>query len=74
MKQYELAIIVEQDKDGFVASCPELQGCYTQGDTYEEVITSIRDAVKLHLEDRLAGNEEILQTTSVSLSTVHVTV
>ncbi len=42
MKQYDLPIIIEQDKDGYFATCPELQGCYSQGDTYEEVVLNIQ--------------------------------
>ena len=54
MKQYDLPIIIERDKDGYFANCPELQGCYAQGDTYEDALDNIKDAIKLHLEDRLS--------------------
>lgn len=41
-----LRITVEQDEDGkFVSSCPTLPGCWSQGDTREEAITNIRDAI-----------------------------
>lgn len=43
-------VILEQDEDGvFVASVPSLQGCYTQGNTFEEAIKNIREAIELHL-------------------------
>lgn len=45
-------ITIEQDADGYVGFCYALQGCYAQGETYEEAITNIHDAIKLHLEDR----------------------
>jgi predicted RNase H-like HicB family nuclease len=73
MKNITLPIVIEADADGFYVSCPVLQGCYSQGDTYEEAVQNIRDAIKLHLEDRLADGEEIPQV-SVSLSTVEVAV
>lgn len=73
MKQYDFSIIIEQDDDGYFATCPELQGCYSQGDTYEETVSSIKDAINLHLQDRIAENEEIPKTKSVSLSTIHIT-
>ena len=44
---------VRKDKDGYFAFTPELQGCYSQGDTYEEAKEKIRDAIALHIEDRL---------------------
>lgn len=59
MKRYNFSIIIESDKNGFFVFCPELQGCYSQGDTYEEAILNIRDAIKLHLEDRTASKEKI---------------
>jgi predicted RNase H-like HicB family nuclease len=44
-------VIVEQDEDGvFVASVPSLQGCYTEGDTYEEVLKNIEEAIIVCLE------------------------
>ncbi len=53
MKTYRLSVIVEKDQDGYFAFCPELQGCYTQGKTYEEIIENIKDVIRLHLEDRI---------------------
>lgn len=72
MRQYDFPIIIEQDNEGYFATCPELQGCYSQGNTYEEAISNIKDAINLHLQDRISEKEEIPTTKSVSLSTVHV--
>ena len=73
MKQYDFPIVIEQDQDGYFAMCPELQGCYSQGDTYEEVLANIKDAITLHLQDKLEEKEELPNTKSISLSTVHIT-
>jgi predicted RNase H-like HicB family nuclease len=73
MKNITLPIVIEGDSDGYFVSCPTLQGCYSQGDTYEEAVENIKDAIWLHVEDRLADGEEIPQT-SVSLSTVEIAV
>ena len=74
MKHLTLPIVVEADSDGYFVSCPPLQGCYSQGDTYEEAVENIKDAIRLHIEDRLADNEELPQHVSISLSTVDVSV
>lgn len=74
MKQYYFSIVIEQDEKGYFVFCPELQGCYSQGDTYEEAIKNIKDAIKLHLEDRRTNREELPETKSISLSTVEVAV
>jgi predicted RNase H-like HicB family nuclease len=74
VKNLTLPIIVESDSDGYFVSCPSLQGCYSQGDTYEEAVENIKDAIRLHIEDRLANGEEVPEKVSVSLSTVEVAV
>lgn len=74
MKNVTLPIIVEADADGYFVSCPALQGCYSQGDTYEEAVKNIKDAIRLHIEDRLAEGEEVPEHLSVSLTTVEVAV
>ncbi|MEK6888418.1 MAG: type II toxin-antitoxin system HicB family antitoxin [Candidatus Aenigmatarchaeota archaeon] len=74
MTNYKLSVVIEKDKNGYYAYCPELQGCYTQGETYEEVLENIKDAIKLHLEDRLANDEDILQTEMTSLANVEVNI
>ncbi|MBI4216245.1 MAG: type II toxin-antitoxin system HicB family antitoxin [Chloroflexi bacterium] len=74
MRSYSVAVVIEKDKDGYFAYCPQLQGCYTQGQTFEEVMENIRDAIKLHLEDRLANDEPVPTSEVVSLSTLEVKV
>ena len=60
MVDYKFTIVVEQDEDGlYVASVPVIQGCYTQGETYEEVMENIKDAIKLHIEARKELGEPI---------------
>jgi predicted RNase H-like HicB family nuclease len=65
--------VIEADADGYFVSCPPLQGCYTQGDTYEHAVENIKDAIRLHIQDHLAGGVEIPQL-SVSLLTVEIAV
>ena len=74
MKHLTLPIVIEADADGYFVSCPALQGCYSQGDTYEEAMKNIHDAIRLHIEDRLADGEEIPEHVSVTFSTVEVAV
>jgi len=74
MITYKFSVVIEKDADGYFAFCPELQGCYTQGETYEEVLENIRDAIRLHIEDRIESGEEIPQSESVSLTLMEVAV
>ena len=57
MKQFNLPIIIEQDKDGYFVSCPQLSGCYSQGESYEEAVENIKDAITLHLQDKIEDKE-----------------
>ena len=74
MRHYKLSVVVEKDKDGYFAFSPELQGCYSQGETYEEVLENIKDAIKLHIEDRLATRESIPEIEAITLTAVEVKV
>jgi predicted RNase H-like HicB family nuclease len=58
MQDYEFTVVIERDEDGrFVAICPALQGCYTEGETEAEARRLIEDAIRLHVESRIARNE-----------------
>lgn len=44
-------IVIEQDEDGkFIASCPTLPGCWSQGETRDEARKNIADAMTGYLE------------------------
>jgi predicted RNase H-like HicB family nuclease len=53
MKQSTLPVVVENDSNGYFVSCPALQGCCSQGNTYEEAVENIKDAIRLHIVDRV---------------------
>jgi predicted RNase H-like HicB family nuclease len=60
MTEYEFTVVIERDEDGrYLAICPGLQGCYTEGDTEDEARALIGDAIRLHIEDRLAAGDPI---------------
>lgn len=44
-------VIVEQDQDGmYIGRVPELRGCVSQGETLEELMKNIKEAIELCLE------------------------
>jgi len=57
--RFRFPVIIEKDRNGYFATCPSLQGCYTQGNSYEEALKNIEEAVHLHVEDRLEAGEAI---------------
>jgi predicted RNase H-like HicB family nuclease len=53
-------ILIEQDEDGiFVAECPSLPGCISQGKTRNEALENIQDAIKGYIESLKKHNEPI---------------
>ena len=44
-------ICTEQSNGSFFAMCPDLKGCFTQGDTYEQAIFNIKDLAASIIED-----------------------
>ena len=53
-------IIIEQDEDGiFVAECPSLPGCISQGKNRDEAVKNIKDAIQGYIESLKKHNEPI---------------
>ena len=42
--------IIEKDDDGYFAFVPTLKGCVSQGDTYEEALINIKEALELYMQ------------------------
>lgn len=46
-------VTVDRDEDGiWIVECPSIPGCVSQGDTKEEALENIKDAIKLCLQVR----------------------
>ena len=45
-------VVLEEDEEvgGYVVSCPGLPGCFSQGDTMEEALENIKEAIQACLE------------------------
>ena len=74
MKKHLFEIVFEKDKDGYFVYCPALQGCYTQGRTYEEAFKNIKDAIRLHLADRRRTHQPIPSPEAIGVTTLELTV
>lgn len=73
MKTFQFTVVIDRDEDGrYLAVCPSLPGCYTEGETDQEARELIEDAIRLHVEDRLDRGEPIYE--EVGVSTVRVAV
>ena len=59
-KIFNYTVLFEKEEDGgYHVYCPALKGCHSQGDSYEEALVNIQEALLLYLESLEAHNEPI---------------
>lgn len=71
---YKVSVIIEKDEFGYYAYCPELQGCQTQGDTFDEVISNIKEAIGLYLETLSEDEKKSVLSKEILTTTLEVQV
>ena len=51
---------LEESEEGYAVWCPGLPGCWSQGDTEEEALENIKDAIELYIEtvDELTKDQQ----------------
>lgn len=72
LMSYKVSVVIERDERGYYAYCPELEGCQSQGDSLEEAMAGIKDAIELYLqtlseEERTAILSKEILTTAVEV-------
>ena len=50
MRKLRYTVIITRDKDGYFAEVPDLKNCWTQGETFEEVVKNAQEAVRCYIE------------------------
>jgi predicted RNase H-like HicB family nuclease len=54
----EIKVVLEkQEEGGYTVYVPSLKGCVSQGDTRDEALKNIKEAIELYLE---AGDNEVV--------------
>jgi predicted RNase H-like HicB family nuclease len=71
---YKVNIVIEKDEFGFYAYCPELEGCQSQGDSLEEVMHNIKEAIELYLETLDPDEIKMFLSKEILTTSVEVTV
>lgn len=60
------AIIHEAEEGGYWAEVPIFSGCYTQGETIEEVMENLKEVISLYVDDQpeeLSQSDRIVELT-----------
>jgi predicted RNase H-like HicB family nuclease len=72
---HKVSVIIEKDAHGYYAFSPSLPGCQTQGDSMEETVANIKEAIALYLEtlsreelDEISNKEIFSTTVEVSVA------
>lgn len=60
MSYLRYTVILEREPDGgYHVSCPALPGCHSEGDTLEQSLENMKEAVEVYVESLVAHGEEI---------------
>jgi len=59
-------VVIEKGETGYGAHAPDLPGCVAAGETREEVLTLIREAIEIHIEALRAAGEPVPPPSSKS--------
>jgi len=58
MEMHHFTVILEREEEGgYHAFCPALRGCHSQGDTLDEALVNVREAIEAYLESLRAHGE-----------------
>ena len=69
-------ICTKQSSGAYFAFCPEIKGCFTQGDTYEEACSNLKELVEITIREEFEEEdiEEILMSKSKIFSEFEILV
>ena len=56
MKKFYYPVVFLPEEGGYTVAAPDIAGCYSQGETLEEAVVMIQDAIGLMLEDHIKQN------------------
>lgn len=67
---YKFNVLYQKDDHGYYVFCPELKGCHSQGESFEEAKQNIKEAIKLYLDTmdeeelkELSSSKELISST-----------
>lgn len=70
--RYPVVVMPDPEDGGFIAECPAIPGCVSEGETIEDAMANIRDAIEGCLAVLREKGEPIPQPTDALLATVEV--
>jgi predicted RNase H-like HicB family nuclease len=74
MARYKYLVVIEQGQGNLSAYVPDLDGCVTTGQTVDEVLHNMQEALSLHIEGMLEDGDPLPPATHVAADFVEVNV
>jgi len=71
---HKVSVVIEKDDNGYYAYCPELEGCHSQGATFEEAMANIKEALELYIETVPRNELEELLSREIITTAIEVKV
>jgi antitoxin HicB len=72
-KVYQFTAIFEKNEDdGYTVTVPSLPGCISEGDTFDEALKNIKEAIVLYLEVMKKDKEKIKEEEEIIIAPVKV--
>jgi predicted RNase H-like HicB family nuclease len=72
-KIYQFTAIFEKNEDGgYTVTVPSLPGCISEGDTFDEALKNIKEAITLYLEVMQKNKEKIKEEEEIIFAPVKV--
>ena len=60
MKPRTYPVVIQEGEDGkYIANCPAVEGCFSQGDSIPDAVRNIREAILLCLEEMIQRGEAL---------------
>jgi predicted RNase H-like HicB family nuclease len=70
--RYPVVIVPDPEDGGFVVECPSIPGCVSEGETIEEALVNVRDAIEGCLAVLREAGEPVPPPTDALLASVEV--
>lgn len=72
MRNRYTVILEPEAKGGYHVFCPTLPGCHSEGETIEESLRNIREAIELYVESLIAHGEPVPDDSGVVIASTEV--
>jgi len=60
MAKMKFTVLIEQDEDGvYIGSVPDIKGCHSYGDTLDELMKNMKEAIMANIEVIKSESKEL---------------